>query len=139
MTKVESITLLANNRHLATLTTETSPNLSLQSKHLEFLIDKIDSFGNLDFYKTNLSYQYRIGLLEAKLTLEIILDIDSKNQTFEINSRVKSVEFTRDLEFYDSEIETYRVRRNIKSALNNPQSSFYYDIKAEVEFIEEDE
>lgn len=138
MTKVKSITLLTNGRHLATLTTQTSPNLSLQSNHLEFLIDKIESFGNLDFYKTNLNDQYRIGLLEAKLTLEIILEIDSKNQKFEINSHVKSVEFIRDLEFYDSEIETYRVRRNIKTALNNPHSSFYYDIDAEVEFVEED-
>lgn len=138
MTKVKSITLLTNGRHLATLTTQTSPNLSLQSNHLEFLIDKIESFGNFDFYKTNSNDQYRIGLLEAKLTLEIILDIDSKNQTFEINGHVKSVEFTRDLEFYDSEIETYRVRRNIKTALNNPQSSFYYNIDAEVEFVEED-
>lgn len=139
MTKVKSITLLTNGRHLATLTTQTSPNLSLQSNHLEFLIDKIESFGNLDFYKTNSNDQYRIGLLEAKLTLEIILDIDSKNQTFEINGHVKSVEFTRDLEFYDSEIETYRVRRNIKTALNHPSSSFYYNIDAEVEFVEEDE
>lgn len=139
MTKVKSITLLTNGRHLATLTTQTSPNLSLQSNHLEFLIDKIESFGNLDFYKTNLNDQYRIGLLEAKLTLEIILEIDSKNQKFEINGHVKSVEFIRDLEFYDSEIETYRVRRNIKTALNNPHSSFYYDIDAEVEFVEEDE
>lgn len=138
MTKVKSITLLTNGRHLAKLTTQTSPNLSLQSNHLEFLIDKIESFGNFDFYKTNLNDQYRIGLLEAKLTLEIILEIDSKNQTFEINGHVKSVEFTRDLEFYDSEIETYRVRRNIKTALNYPSSSFYYDISAEVEFVEED-
>lgn len=139
MTKVERITLLTNGRHLATLTNQTSPNLSLQSNHLEFLIDKIESFGNFDFYKTNLNDQCRIGLLEAKLTLEIILDIDSENQKFEINGHVKSVEFTRDLEFYDSEIETYRIRRNIKTALNDPQSSFYYDIGAEVEFVEDEE
>lgn len=137
MTKVESITLFVNDRHLAKLTAETSPNLSLQSKHLSFLIDKIDSFGNFNFYESCQNNQYRIGLLEAKLTLEIILDIDAENREFEIKARVKSVEFDRDLEFYNSEIETHLIRRNIKAALNNQQSSFYYDIRAEVEFVEE--
>lgn len=137
MTKVNSIILSVNNRHLAALTDTTSPSLSLQSKHLEFLIDKTESFGNFDFYESCPNNQYRIGLLEAKLTLEIILDIDAENREFEIKSRVKSVEFDRDLEFYNSEIETYRIRRNVKTALNDPQSSFYYDIRAEVEFVEE--
>lgn len=40
MTKVESITLFANDKRFAKLTSENNPNLSLQSEHLEFLIDK---------------------------------------------------------------------------------------------------
>lgn len=49
MTKVKSITLFVNDRHLAKLTAESNPNLYLQSHHLEFLIEKTDSFGNFDF------------------------------------------------------------------------------------------
>ena len=48
MTKVESITLFVNNRYLAKLTAERNPDLFLQSEHLEFTIDKIDSFGNFN-------------------------------------------------------------------------------------------
>ena len=139
MTKVESITLFVNDRHLAKLTTETSPNLSLQSKHLEFLIDKIDSFGNFDFYESYPNKQYRIGLLEAKVTLEIVLDIDRENREFEIKCRAKDIKFLSDFEYYSPAMDTYKLRQAIKEALNNPHSSFYYDISAEVEFVEEDE
>lgn len=139
MTKVESITLFVNDRHLAKLTTETSPNLSLQSKHLEFLIDKIDSFGNFDFYESYPNKQYRIGLLEAKVTLEIVLDIDRENLEFEIKGRAKSVELLGDIEIFNDKMDTYQLRRAIKEALNNRRSSFYYDIDAEVEFVEDDE
>lgn len=139
MTKVESITLFVNDRHLAKLTAETSPNLSLQSKHLEFLIEKIDSFGNFDFYESYPNKQYRIGLLEAKVTLEIVLDIDRENREFEIKGRAKSVELFGDIEIFNNKMDTYKLRQAIKESLNNPHSSFYYDVDAEVEFVEEDE
>lgn len=138
MTKVESITLFVNDRHLAKLTAENSSNLSFQSKHLEFLIDKIDSFGNFDFYESYPNKQYRIGLLEAKVTLEIVLDIDRENREFEIKGRAKSVELLGDIEIFNNKIDTYKLRQAIKETLNNPHSSFYYDIDAEVEFVEED-
>lgn len=139
MTKVKSITLFVNDRHLAKLTTETSPNLSLQSAHLEFLIDKIDSFGNFDFYESYPNKQYRIGLLEAKVTLEIVLDIDRENRAFEIKGRAKDIKFLSDFEYYSQTMDTHKLRQAIKEALNNPHSSFYYDISAEVEFVEDDE
>ena len=139
MTKVKSITLFVNDRHLAKLTAESNPNLYLQSHHLEFLIEKTDSFGNFDFYESYPNKQYRIGLLEAKSTLEIKIDIDAENQTFEIKGRAKSIEFTKDLEFYNSRIDTYKLRHTLVECLNNPRSSFYYDIDAEVEFVEDDE
>lgn len=139
MTKVESITLFVNDRHLAKLTAETSPNLSLRSKHLEFLIEKIDSFGNFDFYESYPNKQYRIGLLEAKVTLEIVLDIDRENREFEIKGRAKSVELFGDIEIFNNKMDTYKLRQAIKESLNNPHSSFYYDVDAEVEFVEEDE
>lgn len=139
MTKVESITLFVNDRHLAKLTTETSPNLSLQSKHLEFLIDKTDSFGNFDFYESYPNKQYRIGLLEAKVSLEIVLDIDRENREFKIKGRAKDIKFLSDLEYYSPTMDTYKLRQAIKESLNNPRSSFYYDIDAEIEFVEDDE
>lgn len=139
MTKVESLTLFVNDRHLAKLTTETSPNLSLQSKHLEFLIDKIDSFGNFDFYESYPNKQYRIGLLEAKVSLEIEIEIDKENRKFKIKGRAKDIKFLSDFEYYSPTMDTYKLRQAIKESLNNPHSSFYYDIDAEVEFVEEDE
>lgn len=139
MTKVESITLFVNDRHLAKLTTETSLNLSLQSKHLEFLIDKIDSFGNFDFYESYPNKQYRIGLLEAKVTLEIVLDIDRENREFEIKGRAKDIKFLSDFEYYSPTMDTHKLSTCLVEAINNPRSSFYYDIDAEIEFVEEDE
>ena len=138
MTKVESITLFVNDRHLAKLTAENSSNLSLQSRHLSFLIDKIDSFGNFDFYESYPNKQYRIGLLEAKVNLEIKIDIDKENREFKIEGHAKSIEFTRDFESYNSSMDTYKLRHTLVEAINNPRSSFYYDIDAEVEFVEED-
>ena len=138
MTRVESITLFVNDRHLAKLTTETSPNLSLQSKHLDFLIDKIDSFGNFDFYESYPNKQYRIGLLEAKVSLEIEIEIDKENRKFEIKGLAKDIKFLSDFEYYSPTMDTYKLRRCLVEAINNPHSSFYYDISAEVEFVEED-
>ena len=139
MTKVESLTLFVNDRHLAKLTTETSLNLSLQSKHLEFLIDKIDSFGNFDFYESYPNNQYQIGLLEAKVSLEIEIEIDKENRKFEIKSRAKDIKFLSDFEYYSPTMDTYKLRKCLVEAINNPHSAFYYDIDAEVEFVEEDE
>ena len=138
MSKVESITLFVNDRHLAKLTAETSPNLSLQSKHLSFLIDKIDSFGNFDFYESYPNRQYRIGLLEAKVSLEIEIEIDKENRKFEIKGRAKDIKFLSDFEYYSAAMDTYKLRTVLVEAINNPRSSFYYDIDAEVEFVEED-
>lgn len=138
MTKVESITLFVNDRRLAKLTAETSPNLSLQSKYLEFLIDKTDSFGNFDFYESYPNKQYRIGLLEAKVSLEIEIEIDKENRKFKIKGRAKDIKFLSDFEYYSPTMDTCKLRQAIKEALNNPHSSFYYDIDAEVEFVEED-
>ena len=139
MTKVESITLFVDDRHLAKLTAEKSPNLSFQSKHLEFLIDKTDSFGNFDFYESYPNNQYRIGLLEAKVTLEIEIDIDAENREFKIKGRAKDIKFLSDFEYYSPTMDTYKLRKCLVEAINNPHSSFYYDIDAEVEFVEEDE
>ena len=137
MTKVESITLFVNDRHLAKLTTETSPNLSLQSKHLELLIDKIDSFGNFEFYESYPNRQYRIGLLEAKVSLEIEIEIDKENRKFEIKGSAKDIKFLSDFEYYSPTMDTYKLRKCLIEAINNPHSSFYYDIDAEIEFVEE--
>lgn len=139
MTKVESITLFVNDRHLAKLTSETSPNLSLQSEHLEFLIDKIDSFGNFDFYESYPNKQYRIGLLEAKVTLEIKIDIDAENREFKIEGRATDIEFLSEFEHYSSSMSVCKLRSTLIDSINNSRSSFYYDIDAEVEFVEDDE
>lgn len=138
MTKVESITLYVNNRYLARLTAENSLNLNLQSKHLEFLIDKTDSFCNFDFYESYPNKQYRIGLLEAKVALEIEIDIDAENREFEIKGRAKSIELLGDIEIFNNKMDTYKLRQAIKETLNNSRSSFYYDIDAEVKFVEDD-
>lgn len=139
MAKVKSITLFVNDRHLAKLTAENNPDLSLQSKHLEFLIDKTDSFGNFDFYESYPNKQYRIGLLEAKVTLEIKIDIDHEKQEFKIKGRAKSIELLGDIEIFNDKMDTYKLRSAIIECLNNPRSSFYYSIDAEVEFVEDDE
>ena len=138
MTKVESITLFVNDRHLAKLTAENNPDLFLQSRHLEFLIDKIDIFGNFDFYESYPNKQYRIGLLEAKVTLEIKLDIDVENREFEIKGRAKSIELLGDIEIFNDKMDTYKLRQAILESLNNPFSSFYYDINGDVEFVDDD-
>lgn len=139
MTKVKSITLFVNDRHLAKLTAESNPNLYLQSSHLEFLIEKTDSFGNFDFYESYPNKQYRIGLLEAKVTLEIKIDIDKENQTFEIKCHAKEVEILSDLVHYASKMNVYKLCSGLVEVINNPRSSFYYDIDAEVEFVEGNE
>ena len=139
MTKVKSITLFVNDRHLAKLTAESNPNLYLQSHHLEFLIEKTDSFGNFDFYESYPNNQYRIGLLEAKVTLEIKIDIDAENQTFEIKGHAKEVEILSDLVHYTSKMNVYKLCSGLVEVINNPRSSCYYDIDAEVEFVEDDE
>ena len=138
MTKVESITLFVNDRHLAKLTSENNPNLSLQSEHLEFLIDKTDSFGNFDYYESYPNKQYRIGLLEAKVNLKIKIDIDKENREFEIKGRAKDIKFLSDFEYYSPAMDTYKLRTVLVEAINDPHSSFYYNIDAEVEFVEED-
>lgn len=139
MTKVNSITLYADNRYLAKLTAENNPNLNFLRDKLEFTIDKIDSFGSFDFYESYPNKQYRIGLLEAKVTLEIKLDIDLENRKFEIKGRAKSIELLGDIEIFNDKMDTYKLRQAILESLNNPHSSFYYDIDAEVEFVENDE
>ncbi len=139
MSKVESITLFVNDRRLAKLTPEYNPNLSFQSRHLEFSIDKTDFFSNFDFYESYPNKQYRIGLLEAKVTLDIEIEIDAKNREFEIKGRVKDVEIISDLGHHASKMNTYKLRKCLVEAINNPHSSFYYDIDAEIEFVEDDE
>lgn len=138
MNKVESITLFVNDRHLAKLTAETSPNLSLQSGHLEFLIDKIDSFGNFDFYESYPNKQYRIGLLEAKVTLEIKIDIDVESREFKIKGRAIDAKFLSDFEHYNSKMSICKLSSTLVDSINNNRSSFYYNIDAEVEFSEMD-
>lgn len=139
MTKVKSITLFVNDRHLAKLTAESNPNLYLQSHHLEFLIEKTDSSGNFDFYESYPNKQYRIGLLEAKVTLEIKIDIDKENQTFEIKGHAKEVEILSDLVHYASKMNVYKLCSGLVEVINNHRSSFYCDIDAEVEFVEGNE
>lgn len=134
MTKVKSVTLYINDRYLAKLTAERNPDLCLQS-NLEFLIDKIDSFGNLDSYEFDTNQQNRISLLEAKVTLEIKVNIDKENREFEIKGRAKSIELLGDIEIFNDKMNTYKLRQAIKESLNNPRSSFCYDV--EVEFVEE--
>lgn len=137
MTKVESITLFVNNRYLAKLTAERNPDLCLQSKHLTFLIDKIDSFGNFDFCKSRTNDQYRIDLLEAKVTLKIELDIDIENREFEIKGRARNIELLSDLEAYNSNSDLYNLRKAIIRSITDQNSSLYYDFSAEVEFVED--
>lgn len=138
MTKVESITLFANDKRFANLTPDYNRNLSFQSRHLEFSIDKTDFFSNFDFYESYPNKQYRIGLLEAKVTLDIEIEIDPENREFEIKGRAKDVEIISDLGHYASKMNTYKLRKCLVEAINDPYSSFYYDIDAEVEFVEED-
>ena len=138
MTKVESITLFANDKRFAKLTPDCNRNLSFQSRHLEFSIDKTGFFSDFDFYESYPNNQYRIGLLEAKVTIDIEIEIDSENQEFEIKGRAKDVEIISDLGHYASKMNTYKLRKCLVEAINNPHSSFYYDIDAEVEFVEED-
>lgn len=138
MTKVESITLFVNDKRFAKLTPEFNRNLSFQSKHLEFSIDKTGFFSNFDFYESYPNNQYRIGLLEAKVTLEIVLDIDRENREFKIKGRAKDVKILSDLSHYASKMNVYKLSTCLVEAINNPHSSFYYDISAEVEFVEED-
>lgn len=138
MTKVNSITLFVNNRYLAKLTAERNPDLFLQPEHLEFLIDKIDSFGNFDSCDSDQKNQNHIDLMEAKVTLKIELDIDLENRKFEIKGRVRSIKLLGDLDAYNSSSDLYNLRRTIIRSINNSESSFYYDIDAEVEFVEDD-
>ena len=58
MTKVESITLFMNDKQFAKLTPDRNRNLSFQSRHLEFSIDKTDFFSNFDFYESYPNTQY---------------------------------------------------------------------------------
>lgn len=139
MAKVNSITLYVNDKQFAKLTPDCNRNLSFQSRHLEFSIDKTGFFSNFDFYESYPNTQYRIGLLEAKVTLDIEIEINAKNQEFEIKGRAKDVEIISDLGHYASKMNTYRLRKCLVEVINNPHSSFYYDIDAEVEFVEEDE
>lgn len=138
MTKVQSITLFVNDRYLAKLTAENNRNLSLQSSHLEFTIDKIDSFGNFDLLESCQNDQYQIDLLQAKVTLKIEIEIDADNREFSIKSRAKSLEFLGDFADYNSPMNRYHLSQTIIRSVNDPSSSFYYDIKAEVEFVEDD-
>ena len=138
MTKVESITLFLNNRYLAKLTSERNPDLFLQSEHLEFTIDKIDSFGNFDSYESDQKSQNRIDLLEAKVTLKIELDIDVENRKFEIKGRAKNIELLGDIEIYNSKSDLYDLRKAIIRSVNNSSSMFYYNLSAKVDFIEDD-
>ena len=139
MAKVNSITLYVNDKQFAKLTPDCNRNLSFQSRHLEFSIDKTGFFSNFDFYESYPNTQYRIGLLEAKVTLDIEIEINAKNQEFEIKGRAKDVEIISDLGHYASRMNTYKLRKCLVEVINNPHSSFYYDIDAEVEFVEEDE
>lgn len=139
MAKVNSITLYVNDKQFAKLTPDCNRNLSFQSRHLEFSIDKTGFFSNFDFYESYPNTQYRIGLLEAKVTLDIEIEINAKNQEFKIKGRAKDVEIISDLGHYASKMNTYKLRKCLVEVINNPHSSFYYDIDAEVEFVEEDE
>lgn len=135
MTKVNSITLHVNDRYLAKLTAENNPNLN---DNLEFTIEKIDSFGNFDLYEECPNNQYRIDLLQANVKLKIEIEIDTKNREFSIKGRAISLEFLGDVADYDAPTNMYHLNRAIIRSINDPNSSFYYDIDAEVEFVEED-
>ena len=135
MTKVNSITLYVDDRYLAKLTAENNPNLDFLRYKLEFTIDKIDSFGNFDFYESYPNNQYRIGLLQANVKLKI----DAKNREFSIKGRAISLEFLGDFADYSSSMSKSKLRKAIIDSINNRHSSFYYDIDGEVEFVEDDE
>ena len=135
MTKVNSITLYTNNRYLAKLTAENNPNLN---NKLEFVIEKIDSFGNFDLYEECSDNQYRIDLLQANVKLKIEIEIDTKNREFSIKGRAISLEFLGDVADYNAPTNMYHLNRAIIRSINDPNSSFYYDIKAEVEFVDDD-
>lgn len=135
MTKVNSITLYVNNRYLAKLTAENNPNLK---DNLEFTIDKIDSFGNFDHYEECPNNQYRIDLLQANVKLKIEIEIDTKNREFSIKGRAISLEFLGDVADYNDPTNMYHLNRAIIRSINDPNSSFYYDIEAEVEFADDD-
>ena len=138
MAKVNSITLYVNDRYLAKLTAENNPNLDFLRDKLEFTIDKIDSFGNFDFYESYPNNQYRIGLLQANVKLKIEIEIDAKNREFSVKGRAISLEFLGDIADYNSPMDMYHLNRAIIRSINDPNSSFYYDIKAEVEFVDDD-
>lgn len=135
MTKVDSIILYVNNRYLAKLTAENNPNLN---NKLEFVIEKIDSFGNFDLYEECSDNQYRIDLLQANVKLKIEIEIDTKNREFSIKGRAISLEFLGDIADYNSPMDMHHLNRAIIRSINDPNSSFYYDIKAEVEFVDDD-
>lgn len=135
MTKVNSITLYANNRYLAKLTAENNPNLN---NKLEFVIEKIDSFGNFDLLESCPNEQHRIGLLQASVKLKIEIEIDAKNREFSIKGRAIGLEFLGDFADYSSSTDKYKLRQAILDHINNPFSSFYYLIDGDVEFVEDD-
>lgn len=137
MTKVDSITLYVNDRYLAKLTAENNPNLSLQSGHLEFTIEKIDSFGNFDFYESYPNKQYRISLLQASVKLKIEIEINAKNREFSIKGRATGLEFLGDFADYSSSMDKYKLRQAILDSINDPFSSFYYLIDGDVEFADD--
>lgn len=135
MTKVNSITLYANNRYLAKLTAENNPNLN---DNLEFTIEKIDSFGNFDLYEECPNNQYRIDLLQANVKLKIEIEIDAENREFSIKGHAISLEFLGDIADYNDPTNMHHLNRAIIRSINDPNSSFHYDIKAEVEFVDDD-
>lgn len=138
MTKVDSIMLYVNNRYLAKLTAENNPNLNFLRDKLEFTIEKIDSFGNFDFYESYPNKQYRIGLLQANVKLKIEIEIDTKNREFSIKGRAIGLEFLGDFADYSSSMDKYKLRQAILDSINDPFSSFYYLIDGEVEFVDDD-
>lgn len=138
MTKISSITLYVNDRYLAKLTAESNPNLNFLRDKLEFTIEKIDSFGNFDFYESYPNKQYRIGLLQANVKLKIEIEIDAENREFSIKGRAIGLEFLGDFADYSSSMDKYKLRQAILESLNNQHSSFYYLIDGEVEFVEDD-
>lgn len=136
MAKVDRIILYVNKRYLASLTAEN--NLNLNSKKLEFTIDKIDSFGNFDLLESCPNDQYRIGLLQASVKLKIEIKIDAENREFSIKGRATGLEFLDDFADYSSSADKYKLRQAILDHINNPFSSFYYLIDGDVEFAEDD-
>lgn len=135
MTKVNSITLYVNDRHLAKLTAENNPDLN---DNLEFVIEKIDSFGNFDLYESYPNNQYRISLLQANVKLKIEIEIDAENREFSIKGRAIGLEFLGDFADYSSSTDKYKLRQAILDSINDPFSSFYYLIDGEVEFVDDD-